>query len=324
MATRLSNSQLNKFQTCGKAYEYSYKQRIRTKSLKSSLLFGSAFDAATSILFVEKNLDAAKTAFIENWKSSKECPDIRNAPVEYFKSDIDLDLIPEFKNEETNIQGWESLKVKGLVMLDSLNKDILPILGKVHSTQEKVSMFNDEGDEIMGYADLVAEINGTNAILDVKTASSLYDENAVKFSQQLTLYTHILEPKYNTRLAGYLVVGKKILKHYNKVCKTCGFKPEGLSKFKTCNNEINGKRCNGEWNETPNFCAPTQILVEEISKQTEKIVLENLDAINTAIKHNIFTRNLSACQNIYGSPCEYIGLCWNNSMENLEIKVDNK
>lgn len=333
--TRISNSQLNSFQTCAKKYEYSYVKRIRTKSLKSALLFGSAFDAASSVLFLERDLVSAKRIFEENWKSQKDCSDLKNAKIDYFKSDLDVDLLTEQELvNSTMVQSWYSLRAKGLIMLDALNRDILPRLGKVFAVQELISLINDEGDEIIGYVDLIAEIDGQLVILDVKTASSLYEDDAVRFSQQLTLYTHILEPKYNTRKAGYIVIGKKLNKLTTKICNKCGFKSS--SKHKTCNNEIEvsesqgygnppkieKERCDGEWNETTIFTAPTQVIVSEINKQTEKIVLENLDAINTSIKNGVFTRNFEACQNQFGSPCEYIGLCWSNDMTGLEIKEE--
>jgi hypothetical protein len=321
MTTRLSNSQLNTFQICGKKYELQYKKRIKSTKLKSALLFGSAFDAASSVLFLTRDLEQAKTMFLETWKSQKDCKDIRNSKVDYFKSDLDMDLIPSDSKEiDINILSWESLNVKGLIMLEALNRDVLPRIGTVYATQEKISMINNEGDEIIGYPDLIAQIDGKDAILDVKTASSLYDEDAVRFSQQLTLYTHILEPKYKTRLAGYIVIGKKLIKSTTKVCKNCGFIGSGT--HKKCNNEINGKRCNGDWNETTTFTAQTQIILEEINSHTEEIVLENLDAINSSIKNGVYVRNLGACSNQYGSCCEYFNLCHNKSMQDLEIKPE--
>ena len=86
--------------------------------------------------------------------------------------------------------------------------------------------------------------------------------------------------------------------------------------------QINGTRCNGDWNETTTFTATSQVLLQEINERFEDMVLENLDAINANVKAGIFTRNFGACAMQFGQKCEFFDLCHNNSMNDLEVKPE--
>jgi hypothetical protein len=323
MMNRLSNSQLNKFQTCPKSYEFFYKYNLKGDKLSSALLFGSAFDKGCELLVHSRNLEAAKQVFTEAWTTQEidgQTVTLKhNKDIQYFKSDYDPELVAyklDANSETMNVLNWESLLQKGLIMLNAVFCNVLPRLGEILSTQELVSLKNEDGDEVIGYVDLVAVIDGKPAILDFKTASSAYDENSVKVSQQLTLYTHILQEKYKTRTAGFIVIGKKIKTTSNKKCDVCG--QTSTSSHKTCNNEVDGKRCNNEWSIVRTFDAPVQILLNEIPVQTENLILDNIEAINKTIKTGVFTRNLSACFDTYGKPCEYVNLCWHGTMDGIK------
>ena len=124
--------------------------------------------------------------------------------------------------------------------------------------------------------------------------------------------------KYKTKKAGFIVLSKNIIKNKTKTCIKCSFDGTG-GKHKTCSNEINGKRCNGEWSETFSPEANVQFIIDEIPQQTEDLVLDNIDDINVAIKTNHFTRNLQSCNSNFG-PCDYIGYCYRGSMHGLVQK----
>lgn len=235
------------------------------------------------------------------------------------KREQGFDSLKEEDKAFYNLMNWTCLRRKGFIMLTSYRKKVLPKLKKVHEVQRKVTLSNNDGDNIIGYVDLIAEVEGYERpiILDNKTSSIEYEADAVLTSPQLSLYTHILEPEYNTRMAGFIVLRKQIIKNKQKICSKCGHDGSG-GRHKTCDNIIDGKRCNGEWIEKCFPEAAVQFLVDAIPEATEALVMENVDDINAAIKAGHFTRNLSSCTNWYGGRCAHFGLCYKGSMEGLE------
>jgi hypothetical protein len=216
-----------------------------------------------------------------------------------------------------NVMNWLSLKQKGLLMLIAYEKKVLPKIEKVHAVQKYVSLENADGDKVIGYVDLIADVKGIGTvILDNKTSAREYEEDSVLTSGQLSLYVHMLEEEYKTRYAGYIVMRKTIIKNRKKICKTCGYDGSG-SRHKTCNNEVEGKRCGGDWAETISPDVFIQFITDEVPIETENIVLENFDNINEVIKAGNFTRNLNSCENYYGGKCPYFNLCYKGSMHGL-------
>lgn len=235
------------------------------------------------------------------------------------KSKTGLDSLTIQEKTFFNLLNWLSLKRKGLLMLKAYRTKVIPKIEKVHSTQEYVSLDNSNGDKVVGYVDLVADVKGYGTvILDNKTASMAYDEDSVTISPQLSLYTHILEEKYKTRKAGYIVLNKQIMKNRIKICTKCGH-DGSESRAKSCDAVANNdyKRCFGVWEETIRPEVYVQIIIDEIPKQTERIVMENYDIVNEAINAGVFHRNFNSCQNTFGGPCPYIKLCYKSSMSGL-------
>ena len=221
-----------------------------------------------------------------------------------------------------NFLNWLSSRRKGLLMLKAYRKKVMPKLEKVHEVQKYVDLTNEQGDSIIGYVDLIADVKGEGTvILDNKTSAREYAEDSVVTSPQLSLYLHALQDKYKTRKAGYIVMRKGIIKNRTKVCSKCGYDGSG-ARHKTCSNVLDGVRCNGDWTETFDFDVFIQFIVNEIPEQTETIVLENSDTINEAIKAGLFPRNLNSCENYYGGRCVYFDLCYKNKPNGL-IKKDN-
>ena len=217
-----------------------------------------------------------------------------------------------------NVFNWFSLYRKGICMLDTVHKEILPNIEQVLGVQEYVKLENNEGDSVIGYVDLICKWKGIEkpVILDFKTSSMIYDRDAVLVSPQLTLYMHALSTKYqDTRFAGFIVLNKHIRKNKTKICSVCNADASGTT-VKTCANEIDGKRCKGELNITIKPEVFVQTLINEIPERTEEIILGNMDDINKMIKAGIFSRNLNSCIKNYGK-CVYYEKCYRNSDEDL-------
>jgi hypothetical protein len=353
MGNRLSHSQVSKFQQCGKAYQFWYIDKIRPTKSRSALLFGSALDKAIGVL-LNPNEDKTRTpeqVFDYYWEHQDingertYLPD--NIALVYAKTDFDKDLLTlgdfdkfgiskdavlELVEKRTEVGFdnltqdeklmankifWTSLSYKGHYMIKAFREKVLPKLTKIHSTQEYIELDNGD-DKVIGYIDIVANVEGHEepVILDLKTSASQYEDNSVLTSPQLSLYVHAVSDKYKTKKAGYIVLNKNIIKNKTKVCSKCSFDGTG-GKHKTCSNEINNKRCNGEWKETFNPDVYVQFIIDNIPETTENLVLENIDDINVSIKTGHFTRNLTMCTNTYGGLCDYISLCYRGKMEGL-------
>lgn len=351
---RLSHSAVSRYQQCPKSFELHYQKRLRPKTQSAALLFGSAVDAGISALL--KNEDPIK-AFKYLWTFAEingeqvflqDCTIIAYSDGEYdfdlldkghqtkLEAKYGVDLEQQAYNtlkekKQVGLKGltedqrlllnnvfWGILYTKGLLMIEAFKTKIMPRIETVLSVQEMVELKNDEGDSIVGYVDLVAQLYeyGSPVILDVKTSSIDYQKDSVASSPQLTIYKHALQDKYQTDLAGFLVLKKRINKNKVKICGVC--ENDGTGKrHKSCDAEIKGQRCGGEWIETIKPEVDVQFIVDKIPPRFEEIVVENYVEINQAIKNGSFTRNLSSCVRPWGR-CEFYDLCHHNDSSNLE------
>lgn len=240
------------------------------------------------------------------------------------KTSSGFDSFTEPEKKLYNFMNWLSLRRKGHLMIIAYAQQVMPLIEKVHDIQKYIELKNTDGDKIIGYVDIIADVKGFGTvILDNKTSAMEYEKDSVLTSSQLTLYTHIIGPKYNTRKAGFIVLRKNVIKNRTKECKLCGKDGSG-QRHKTCDAMIDKKRCNGEWLETIDPKIDIQILIDEIPEQTEDIVLENLDAINYGIKQGVFHRNFQTCTNHYGGNCPYLNLCFKNKMDGLVDMKEKK
>ena len=222
---------------------------------------------------------------------------------------------PEREQRFHNVCNWVSLRRKGHLMLDAFTTKVAPHIKRVISTQDKIELDNGTGDLLIGYPDLVCEWeDGRTIIFDFKTSSIEYTPDSVSTSQQLTLYSFAL----GIQTCGFIVFRKGVLKNREKYCKVCGCKEEG--RFKTCNGSAEGKRCGGEFTETTKPEVDIQIIIDEIPASTSKLIMENVEVINQAIKHGIFMRNFQSCKGPFGK-CAFYNKCFNNSDEGL-VKVN--
>lgn len=349
MNNKLSFSSTQKYETCPKMYELHYKKKLRSNALSSALVFGKAFDHA-----IAKSLEGGDgiKAFDEAWDKQEIKGKLTSiadlSDIEYFKSDLDVDLLTldlraklderkpssvaniedavawvnqgAFKKVPDNVTSYYkyacylSLKVKGELMLQAFDRDIKPRLAKVISLQHMVELANSDGDTTVGYVDLIAQLDdGRVAIIDLKTASRPYEEDAVKLSSQLALYSFASDVEHDC--CAYAVIMKKVKKDYNKTCSICGV--ANTSTHKSCPSTESGKRCGGDFILDPKFYVETQFLVDTIEDQVKDMVIDNFNQINKAIKHEIYPRYLKSCNDQYGRPCIYRDYCFRGSKEGL-------
>lgn len=226
------------------------------------------------------------------------------------KSKHGFDKLEYWQRVFFNYMNWMCVRARGLLMIDAYRRKILPRLTKIHAVQKDVILYNSDGDEIVGKVDLIANMAGVGTvILDNKTSAMAYDHDAVTTSAQLSLYVHCLEDEYQTREAGYIVMRKSVIKNRKKICKTCGHDGSG-GRHETCNAQVNGKRCGGEWTETFDFDIFIQVITDRIPILTEEMVMDNFDQTNRAVKAGIYTRNFNSCHNSFGSKCIYFNYCY--------------
>lgn len=361
LKNKLSHSSTRMFMECAQKYKFYYIDKLRPTQLRGALLFGTAIDRGLMALLKNDSENKPEQIFQYFWNfqeiNGKKIYLANNPDIVYSDSDFDKDLLIDEDwqklkelyqiekeqvleiRKEKNLVSWENLekekkiihnhanwlcmKRKGLIMLNDLKQELLPLCKKILGTQVLCTLENNQDDKIIGFADIVAEIQGYDkpVILDLKTSHQEYEKDSVLTSPQLSLYLHALSDKYqNTRYAGYIVLIKQINKNKKKICSKCSNDGTGQL-HKTCNfiDEYNN-RCHGKWIETISPKTKIQILIDKIPEQTEKIVIENIDFINQCIKNGIFHRNLNSCKMAYGL-CPYFKKCYYNSNEGL-VKIE--
>lgn len=237
---------------------------------------------------------------------------------------IDLDARLDY-NEVT----WFCLLRKGELMLTAYYTEILPMLKRILTLQRNIELQDEEGNVVNGIAEFVAELqDGRIVLIDNKTSGSEYAPDSVENSQQLALYKQILniqasspdfEWKTPIEYAGYAVMSKSIKKESVKTCTVCGHISN--TSHKTCNNVVNGVRCDGDWTVVTSLSSSTQFIIDKISDKFGESVLENASTIVQSIKKGIFPKNFNKCADDYGAPCQFINICHKGDKKNL-FKLD--
>ena len=316
---KLSHSAVEVFKECSEKYRLHYKEKLRSETTGSALLFGSAIDKSLELAmqtFPSCNEDVIKAKFLEHWNDAELNGQPINIPtsklVTYSKADHELDENP-----------WESLKRKGLLIVEAFFREVYPLIESVVSTQEEIALTNSNGDSVVGFCDAVLKFKGykQNLIMDVKTSARKYKDDSVKTSPQLSLYKHSLSAKYNTVTAGYIVFIKTINKNASKICVVCKHDGSATS-HKTCANEVNGKRCGGELTITYNPKVDVQIVIDDIDEAFENKLLESFDDINVKLQEESYEQNLDSCYGKYGR-CQYFEFCRNGYTTGL-VKVESR
>lgn len=336
MKTKLSFSQIQKYQMCPRSYKFYYVDKIRVNKTSGALVFGKALDSALNNLLLTRDIQKSIEIFHKEFASfelngttysTKEATNLVYSLQDYDKDLADASLEVSKPMEELirlrkqygfdnmseedklayNLQNYHVMLKKAEIMLTTYYNTVLPKITKVHKVQEKIERTNNHGDTIIGFIDAIVDYDGfKNVLIDHKTSSVEYEPNSVKYSQQLALYKYF-SPEIEW--LGYIVFNKRISKNKTKICSKCQF--DGTSsKHKTCNNTINGVRCHGEWEETIKPEANIQIIIDKIDDVVQELVIENLDDINEGIKQKHFPRNLQSCLNYWGGECDYFKVCY--------------
>ncbi len=245
---------------------------------------------------------------------------------------------------------WKCLSRKGHILIEQYYNDILPLYKRVIATQYNITLIDDDGNELPGVVDLVAQLNGDMlgldydpvVLIDNKTAAQPYKADSVITSDQLAQYAATLnilaeDPDHEWQdkidLCAFAVMIKKLEKDITKTCKECGHISRGT--HKTCDNLVTkdvttrGKssskevRCNGAWDVVKEFSAKTQFVFDEISETKQMEVLENSTTVQTCIKMGLYPKNYAMCKNMYGRSCAYLSYCHQGKEDGL-IKVEKK
>lgn len=239
------------------------------------------------------------------------------------KKDVGFKALNNTEKKIFNFANWLCLNRKGQYMLREFKHIVDANVEEVLGTQVKIDLENENGDSVVGFADFVFKWKGIEkpVVFDLKTSGIEYEDDAVVKSPQLGLYVFSLSDKYqDTRNAGFIVLNKNISKNKTKVCKECGKNGSG-GRFKTCDATVDEKRCNGEWQETLNPEARSQVLVSAISEVFVANVVENFNDVQKAIKAEVFPRCFNSCVKFNGAViCAFYKLCHENVFEDLEIK----
>lgn len=332
---------------CGESYRLHYIERLRSPTTTSALVFGTAIDNALNLMLEGKEgyekefIDRLTTAEINGVKTY--IPTCSN--VHYIKADFVPEILTEndiedikeqasffglqaepFLQNRENIETessdhakvasfikWTSLKRKGLMMLEAYKLTLLPLIGKVISTQSNINLENENGDSIIGLIDILVEIPGVGlVIVDNKTSGRPYEEDSVQKSEQLALYKFATP---NVTKCAYAVMIKDVNLNKKRICEICGNNNHSLAK--TCNAQIGGARCNGYINETINPTIDTQFIIGDIDESFQQKVLSEIEEVNFKISQNIFDKNEKQCYNWFGRKCVYFDLCKNKTEAGL-------
>lgn len=214
------------------------------------------------------------------------------------------------------------MRRKGHLMLKSFYDNILPHITEVISSQMKVDIKNPDGDTIIGYIDLVCKMAGYKlpngrvltendvVVADVKTAGAAYWSKLDDLDNSDQLDTYLASPQIQelgeTNVIAYMAVSKQVSKTEKQYCGKCS--NEKTSRHKTCDAEIDGSRCNGEWVGDVDYYSEAKIVIGERDLDRARKVYNDYDGIVRAIKSEIYFRNRDSC-NMYGSICPYKSVC---------------
>lgn len=309
---KLSYTSMTTYNECGYKYKLNYIDKIKPKKVRSALLFGKAIDEGLNELLLTRDISKAKTKFNFWWTRNlinNEWVELKKTDlIIYSKMDLDLDL------GDTE---WESLKRKGIIILEEYNKKALPRINKLLEIQKKVIIGNSDGDKIEGYIDLIANLDEGNYILDNKTTSVKYKSNSASESDQLNLYYFLEKDSYKLDGVGFIVMNKNIRKEHIKNCSKCKkeFNNNRLMKCKEC--KIDLKHVETK------FSCDIDFILNKPDLSLVNSVIEKFDKTNNDILDEKFDKNYKSCVGKFGK-CQYYDLCHKNNTDDFIIPNENK
>lgn len=305
------------YQECGHKYNLHYNEKIRPTVMSSPLLFGSAMDQALNLMLEGATVEESLALFTDKMTHVTingvdyniiDTPEV----VKWTKSDVEP-LI----SEDPRL----SLLGKGKLAIEAYKSEVMPHIKRVITVQKSIEIKSADGDVIRGALDLVVEWeDGRILLLDNKTTSKPYDTNSAEMSPQLNLYYWANKDEFKLDGVGFITLSKKINRNEIKVCEKCGFDGSG-QRFKTCTNQVDGKRCGGKWQISYKPKCDVQIIINDVNEKVLDNTFEQLDKVNQGIADGIFQANKKSCYNF--GKCVYFDLCHKGSMANL-VKLPEK
>lgn len=342
---QLSNSSMEKYNSCPKAYDLHYNKKIRSTLLSSALYFGGYIGESIQEHIVNREVNP-----IQMFETLMQEVDIngvkqslpKNANIRYFLGDFDPEVLTdddwreieifrkelgleiddhplkfedfrqEYKAEVIsdldilaymNLHFWYSMLRKGIMILQGFISDLVPRIHKVHGIEIPIKIDISSPDDkplsdyIIGYIDLKCdfELNEKEAemldrkegdivtgVFDFKTSSGRYYAKKFQESAQLHLYEFCEQ----TGVIGYFVAVKKIKRPKR------------------------GDRKGDEF-------AEIQTILMNSDTELQDHFLDKAEETLYNIQMGNFEKNLSACSNQFGRPCNFINYCKHGDKTNL-------
>jgi len=213
-----------------------------------------------------------------------------------------------------NFSSWLTLRRKGIEIINSYKKNILPKIKEVISIQENVSLPNEDGDIIIGKIDLRFTMDDYDGIItgDNKTTSQKYSKNSVKNSEQLGIYQEYTEDPF----AAYLTILKNPQTISIKNCLDCQKTYIG-GKIKNC------KICKKELTSEEKKEFTTQIIVDKVLEETKEKTFDNIQKVLYNIRDGNYPKDMSKGCFMYGRKCPYYDFCRTGKLDDLkDLKVN--
>jgi hypothetical protein len=355
--TTLSHSAREKFKLCSYEYKLHYIEKLRSESIGSPLIFGTAIDEACEDFVINRNSSRAREIFRRTMKEQEINGELtqlqETTKINYLDNDFDHELLLESDNkllaensvfttakqaydelkgkeERTELEKkiwnfihWISLYRKGHLLVNAFMDFADENIEHVYATQPVVEFEDENGNKITGKADFIAKVKGHSkpVVLDLKTSGRYYDKNSVKDSDQLALYVAYFREFYpGMEKAGYVVLNKNIKKNRQKICNKCGHDNSG-SNVKTCKNVIEGVRCNGDFTIEIFPEATVQFVFDKVPEEKIEAVIQEFNETMGAISEETYTQNWDSCIRFKKFKCPYYEFCRSGCMTGL---IDKK
>lgn len=186
-----------------------------------------------------------------------------------------------------NYVTWLTMVEKGLLMIEAYREQVMPQIFEVYSIQERVTLPNEDGDELTGLIDFTGSFvdePGTMYICDNKTSSKPYKATETAESDQLATYCEYK----GTNKAAYVVVEKKLYKKGDRI--------------------------------------RTQVIRDLIPEETFSRTFTEYEQVLYSINTGVFEKNFKSCFD-FGRLCHFYRLCKHNKKDgliNMNEKVDEE
>jgi hypothetical protein len=161
-----SHTQISQYLRCPRSYRYRYLDGWQEKETKASLLFGRCFEKALAAYFRQE--DSTATLFQE-WGA------YRDAKLGYSKTD-----------------SWDRMARQGIHLLEMFARnDRIRIPDPMQNLQVKVARVLSDDNDFVAYIDALGYLDNTYCLIDWKTTTSKYPEDAslLALDPQLICYS---------------------------------------------------------------------------------------------------------------------------------------